>query len=242
MRGPVTTLSSTILFLVILFAGLFFIPWGGIDWGTIRLGQEQTITVTGSAKQSEINQIASFTASVTAFSAGKDDAVAEVNEKMSEVVERVKQFGVPDGDIKTQSASTREQINSFREVPTDERWVASNSLSITLKDVDRAGEMLDLLNSTGANSISGPSFRVDDADEVEISLLEDAIENAREKAEKLASVAGRRLGKVVSLSEGTASSPPMFRGFALESAALGAPVEPGSSEVTKAVTVTFELK
>lgn len=232
------------------------------SWGIVSVRPAASVTVSGYAEQDEQNQIAYFSAGVNATDPDKDTAVAEVNDAMSEIIRQLEEFGIPKEDIQTQNLSIYKMerppfedavlsIAPARPVPggtessDDAVWQANNSLEITLREVDRAGELADLLASTGATNVYGPRFSLDDREKTEEALLDAAIQNAREKAEKIAVSSGRRLGKVEQVIEG-GSSGPVYPMYARAESAMGggfdAAVEPGTTQVSKSVTVTFTLR
>lgn len=228
------------LFLVGLFAlAAYFTP---------QFLPKKTITVTGEAKREEVSQIANFYVSVTANGNNKDTVVEEVNDKANEIVDAVKDFGIPEADIKTENVSVYGNDSGGAEIlifPPRPRsgWTASNSITVTLRDVSRVADLAELLNSLPANSINGPNFDLDETAEAEAELLERALENARAKAEKIARSSGQRLGKIINLTE-DASGPivfPLDRSVNVDSSAP-VPVEPGTQTLYKSVTVTFELR
>ncbi len=71
-------------------------------------------------------------------------------------------------------------------------YTASNQLSVTLRDLDRAGEVLDAAAALVGNEIrfNGISFFVDDTTAVESDARTDAIEDARRSADDYAAAAG----------------------------------------------------
>lgn len=228
----------------ILLIGAYFIPWRHIDWGTFQIAPAKTITVTGEAESKEKTQVAAFTAGVDAIHDDKDTAVKEVNRKIKDIIESVKSFGIKDEDIQTQNLSVYRTEETYydegRQKQRPGQWRVNNSINITLRDVDRASALADLLAESGATNVYGPNFSMEDTKEAEKSLLEGAIANAREKAEVIAKSTGGKSGKIISVSEG--SQPVgIYRPFE-GAGGGGAPVEPGSVTVTKFVTVVFELK
>lgn len=241
------------------------------SWGIVSVRPAPSITVAGYAEQDEQNQIAYFSAGLNSTNVDKDTAVSEVNSGVAEIIRLLEEFGIPKDDIQTQSVSiyrmerppfeTQAEImmmapDQLRATTTpssdspggqDAVWQASNSLEITLREVERAGELADLLASTGATNVYGPSFSLDDREKTEEALLEAAITNAREKAEKIAASSGRRLGKIEHVVEG-GSSGPVYPMYARAESAMGmgggfdSAVEPGTTQVSKSVTVTFTLR
>ena len=230
-----------VLFLFLFFAGVLLLPWKRVDWGKLRLSTERTITVSGVAKMQERNQIARFTVGAEETGSSKSAVVNEVNASMEEVIGLVKQFGVEEKDIKTQRVSVNEFTDWRDKI---KKWRASNSVEVILREVDRASELADLLNESVATQVYGPSLSVDDTSEAEAELLGRAVEKAREKAELLLEASGEELGEIVSINEGASTSirslPMMEIGG--DESGLKAPVEVGSTEISKTVTVIFEIK
>jgi len=235
--------SKLLSFLVVILFVSLFSPFKNFKWGKIEQLDPQTITVTGSADSREVSQIATFTASVSVEDENKESAVSEVNEKMTQIVNDLKEFGVEEKNIKTESVNVYEYEESERGKTTGKvLWSASSSVSIRLENVEMAGDLSDLLSASGATSVRGPNFSLDDTDDIDILLLEKAFENAKNKAERLVKVSGRSLGDVFNLVEGSSSQPEIYRSLALPDAKGGAPIEPGTQNVSKTVTVTFEIR
>ena len=225
----------------------------GFSWGKVEFLPASTITITGEAKSDQKSETATFSAGVTASNDDKQTAINEVNTKMNEVIAKVKAFGIDEKDIKTQYVSTYEnpQAEAIPYCPTCSRtttakWQASNSIEIKLNDVSKATALTDLLNQSGANSISGPNFGLVDANKSSDDLMTEAIADARQKAEKVAKAAGRRLGKVITVSESGYS--PVYPMMTLEAKgragdmSVPSPIEPGTQTVYKSVSVVFELR
>jgi uncharacterized protein YggE len=227
--------------------------WVNIDWGKLELANLATVTVTGQADGQQLNQLATFRATVAANDNDREVATQTVNEQMSELIEQLKDFGIDEEDLKTENISVYEYNQPERALiyppqpPVEEpaRWQASNTLVVTLRDIDQSSQLATLLTESGATNVSGPNFTVDDTTDLEQQLLEEAMTNARNKARKLLSGSSQKLGKVVSVAEGGTSAPMPY--FARGGAALEAdsstfvPTEPGSQTLYKSITVTFEI-
>ena len=121
-----------------------------------------------------------------------------------------------------------------------EGYSASNSVS-AVSDVGGAASLIDAAAEAGANQISGPGLSSSNAEELYREALADAVAEARERAEVLARAAGRSLGGISSIVEGSSPSPlPYAERAALDTAST--PIVPGQQETTATVTVTFELR
>lgn len=233
-----------LIFLGVLFVGLYFIPWSEVNWGKVAFIPGRTITVSGQATSQEKSQIATFTAGVTVISDDKEAAIAEVNQKTEALIESVKSFGIEDKDIKTQNISVHQDEETFYEEGRQKRrpgqWRVNNSITITLRDVDRASELADLLAKSGATNVYGPNFSLEEGQISDEALLEEAINDAKEKAGIIAASSGGSLGRILSITEGY-QAPRLYPAMG-EAGGGGAPIEPGSATVSKSVTVVFELK
>lgn len=231
--------SSAVLVVIVLI-GVFIVPWRYVNWGKLEILPASTITVSGEARLEEKSQIASFTAGVTAINDNKETAVDEVNQAIAEIIDSVKTFGIAEKDIQTQTLSVYKIQEVERRIGLGQ-WNANNTIEITLRDVDKASALASLLSESGATNVHGPSFYLDDTQDSEVVLLEEAINNAREKAEKIAKSSGRKLGKIVTVTEGAQQASGILKSVGLE-AGINTPIEPGTETVYKTVTVTFELR
>ncbi len=246
--GFLTKLFLAIFVMGAALGAFYFFPWKDIKWGKLELSPTQTVTVIGTAKTKEKNQIASFSAGVSYISDNKDEAVSVVNKKVDEIITSLIKFGIDKSDIKTENLSIYQQEEQYwdseagKQKTRPGQWRVNNNVSIVLRDIDKASDLADLLTRSGATNVYGPNFSLEDTKEAEASLLKDAIDDARKKAESIAASSGKKLGEIVSISEtGTPAYYPIYRD-GLGGGGGGAPVEPGSATVYKSVTVVFELK
>lgn len=248
-NSRLTNLVTQVVVITLVIALLILlIPWKFANWGTVNIGSTHSITVQGKATSQEQNQIARFTAGVTAINSDKQAATQEVNQKIIDIIAAVKSFGIADQDIQTQSISVFQMEEPYgepgRQITRQGQWRASNDIQITLRDLNKASELAGLLTGSGATNVYGPNFMIEDLGQAEIDLLNQAIENGRQKAQALAEYQGQKLGKIITLVEDGSVSPIFNKGMAdgLASGMGGAAIEPGSATVTKSVSVTFELR
>jgi uncharacterized protein YggE len=242
------SLLSTLIVLFLVFLLAYFFPWKNINWGTIKMSPAETVTVSGYADSQEGNQQASFTAGISSVNDDKQTAVDEANKIQSDIVAKVKAFGIADADIKTQAMSIYQNQDSVMQDGLSRlkpgQWSVSNTVEITLKDITKANDLANLLASTGANNVYGPNFTTGDSRVAQKALMSAAIADAKGKAEEAAKASGKQLGEILSVTEGGANSAypmPMYD-RAMGMGGGGAGLEPGSSTVTQSVVVTFELK
>lgn len=235
---------TVVLLLLIVFAVLWLLPLDSLEWGSLNLGVDRTISVTGMAQREEQNQLASFSAGVEAVNANKETAISEVNQKMTEIIVSLKDFGIAEGDIQTQSMSVYQDQESYYENGAQRyrpgQWRVSNTVEVTIRAVDTVNQVNDLLAKSGATNVYGPNYRTDDSQTGD-DLLSQAVTDAQKKAETLAKSQNLKLGKILQITETGASNVyPIMYDRAMGGG--GGPAEPGTSTLSKSVSVTFEIR
>ncbi|MEK7577229.1 MAG: SIMPL domain-containing protein [Patescibacteria group bacterium] len=244
-KALTASLVSMILVGILFFVGVsFLLPWKMVSWGKIGLQPINTVTVVGEAKSQEKTQIAMFSAGVNAFGDDKQAAVNDVNKKVDAIIQAVKEFGVKADDIKTQSLNMYQNQEQYyedgRQKTRAGQWNVSNTIEVKLTDVDRAAALASVLTKSGATNVNGPNFSFDDTTGASNDLFDQALKNAAEKAGIVAQSSARKLGKVVSVTEGYAPAQTFYR---MEGGGGGGGgIEPGSGTVNKTVTVMYELE
>jgi hypothetical protein len=257
MPNDFSFLQKTMLVVGTLVLVAFASQWLPLRWGSLELAPTATVTVTGQADGQQTSQVANFSASVTVNDADKQVATETVNQEMEQLVADLKAFGIPDQDLRTDSISVYEYNEPVREImilndsvpPSPPQsgqpmWQASNTVSITLREIGRASDLATLLTNSGATNVYGPSFTVDDTADLDRQLLVEAMADATAKAELLLAGTNQKIKRVISVSE-TGAQPPLPL-LDRESAAVGydttsVPVEPGSQTIYKSLVVIFEI-
>ena len=88
---------------------------------------------------------------------------------------------------------------------------------------------------------SGPNFSIDTTNINQDDLYQKAYSDAKHKAEVIATNSGRKLGKAVSISEGTVPTIFPMTTPRLGASMGGAEVPSGSTNLIKTLYITFEL-
>ena len=182
--------------MALLFAGLYFFPWQKVNQ------PGNTITVTGEATTKERNQVATFNANLEVVGDDKEAAVYEVNQLVDSMVGELGKFGVKDEDIRSSYSYVNQRLKNYNFPDEGYTWTANTEIEITLRDLDRASDLKNLLVKSGAVDIRGPEYSLEDVSSIQKSLLDEAIEDAKSRAEIIAEASGRKAGKILSISEG----------------------------------------
>ena len=119
---------------------------------------------------------------------------------------------------------------------------ASNRVNIRLRDVSKVAGTIDTLVSSGANEIGGINFMVEKASKLLDEAREQAIADARRKAEIYARAAGVTLGAPVSISEDGNGSPVPMTFSKMRGMAAAAPIAQGEETLRVTVNVAWSIK
>jgi uncharacterized protein YggE len=195
------------------------------------------ITVTGIGRVETVPDEAEFSLGVTTKAATARGALSANAEQMREVIAALKAVGVAKRDTQTRDVNVGPDYDG--DAHPDDDYVASNTVSVLVRELDRAGAVLDAAARAGANNVYGPSLTRSNRESLEAKALKDAVANARARAKALAGAAGVELGRVTAIDE----RPPAFEGGPMRAAsAATTPIEEGTQEIEETVSVTFAIE
>jgi uncharacterized protein YggE len=176
-------------------------------------------------------------------------AAADTNEIAEAVITAVTDLGVAESDIQTTALTLTpvyaDQPPAARSELLPVGYVSANTLSITVRALERASEVVDAALAAGANTLRSIRFTLSDdiAAQHKQAALRLATLDAARKARAIAEALQGNVRGLISLDEEFAGGPqPLARVgavLALEAAAPGVPVEPGELRVRAAVRATF---
>lgn len=206
----------------------------------------RTVTVVGLGRASATPDIARVTVGVDIVKPQLANALTEVNTKTSAIIAALKKAGVADADIRTLDFNVFPQqaygpagpgpITGYR---------VSNAVRVTVRDLSKAGAVLDAAVGAGANTVNNLTFTVENDQTVQADARTNAIKDAKAKAEALAAEAGAAVGQVMTISEIVIGGPsPVMQNAASGIGAGGGGVElaPGMQDISVQVQVTYELQ
>lgn len=213
------------------------------------------VTATGSATVARAPDQAVVMLGVATVGTTSTDAQDKLNTTLDKVVKAVKALSLPDLKVQTQWVSLQpvyEQVD-YREQQRQPRepkiigYNASNTIRVSVGDVNKAGLIIDAAIAAGANQVQGLSFELKDDRAAKDEALRSAARDARTKAEAMADALGLRVVRIVEVQSGVIARPlPSYRmaGRGPSDAMMAAAptvVEPGEVSITEQVTVTVEV-
>ena len=178
-----------------------------------------------------------------------DSAQAEAATKADAIVNQLKAAGIAEKDISTAQYNV-EPVMNYREnqPPTVTGFRVTNIMNVKVRDITKAGKLIDDMVKSGANTIYGLSFSFSDPTAVMKQAREQAMNDAKAKAQELASLGGVGLGSPIVIDDGGANVPPiimdqsMAAGAERSMAASAPPINPGQQEIRVDVTVIYAIK
>jgi uncharacterized protein YggE len=185
-------------------------------------------------------------AGVVTSAANATAALAENARRMSSVRAALKAAGIADRDIQTSAINLYpdyRQDNTGTAAPQIIGYRASNEVTVRFRDLANAGRILDALVSQGANQINGPSLSISNSDAAMDEARQKALATARGRAELYARSLGKRVTRILSISEAGGGGPYPPRPMAMaRMAAQDTTIDPGEQSVSASVSVSFELQ
>ncbi|MES2006794.1 MAG: SIMPL domain-containing protein [Patescibacteria group bacterium] len=236
---------------------------GFMDMRYIGAGLQatNTINVSGYGEAFGAPDIATFSFSVVSEKTTVAAAQAEATAKINAITAYLKAAGVADKDVKTTDYSVYPQYDYKTDVcaagypcggkQTLRGYEVRQTTTVKVRDTAKAGDLLTGVGEKGATEVSGLNFTFDDPNKLQNESREEAIADAKEKAELLAKQLGVRIVRVVSYSDsGNYPQPYYARDMAVgyggtenqATKAVAPELSIGENKVTSNVTITYEIR
>lgn len=208
---------------------------------------QATLTVTGTAEvvlaaDSAVMSLGVSTQAATVAEANTANAAA-----LDAVINALHNANVDAADIVTQEYSVSPVYQyTYGKIEKGESisgYQVTNQLTVTVRDVEQIGTVLDAAVSAGANQVYGITFQASQAADARDQALTAAVAEGMRKAKLLAKASGKQLGELVSVQEepySTASGVTMK--YEAADAAAGTTILADSLTVSAQVTLTYAVK
>jgi uncharacterized protein YggE len=174
-------------------------------------------------------------------------AVNSNNAQTQALVDALKNAGIAAVDIQTSNFSVyTTSYDKATGQPTGTAYAVDNTVYVTVRDLTKLGTLLNTAVGAGANNINSITFDVADKTAAMAQARLKAMDNARSLASELAKTAGVTLGQiqVVNYSDNSPIAYNYGMGGGGGSAApnQSVPIQPGLTQVTVTVSVTYAIK
>jgi uncharacterized protein len=248
-RKQMKTRISVLLAAAFIFLGGFFITQQGRAQTSqddfLSLFQQRTISVSGVGQVRAEPDQASIRAGVQTRAQSAQEAIEENSQQMNALLDSLREAGVADEDIQTQTFRLRPLYEEQRQPEFEMRQIVGyhveNIVEVHIRDLEEIGTILDQMIEAGGNIIGNIRFEVGDRADLIDQARDAAMVDARHKADQLAEAAGAVVAEVLTIEETdlTPRSAPAVRADIPEAAV---PIEPGAETIEVMVQVTWVIR
>jgi uncharacterized protein YggE len=206
----------------------------------------RTISVNGIGTASARPDVVNVQIGVETVNTDAGLAVTQNTERMTAVMDVLSDLAVEDKDVQTVQYSMwiEQPYNDKGEPAGEPRYHVVNQVNVRLHDLTKLGDLLSETLAAGANTVSNISFSVADPTALQKQARDQAIANAKAKAEQLATGLGANVGSLRQVSEygGIITPPPapMAEGYGIGGGGA-VPVSGGEFSVTVEIQVVFDV-
>ncbi len=149
-------------------------------------------------------------------------------------------------DIKTERVALHPQYD-YNEKKN--YYMASQTISIHLKDLSQYESIIRGLIESGVNRINGVTFQSSELEKLKSDARKLAVADAKKKAEDFAGALGQKVGKVIVVSDNSQPvyNPPIYRNVMMAEAKVAGDMAQetlavGEMEINTKVNITFILE
>lgn len=210
------------------------------------------ISVSGTVTKTASPELAYITLSIETLDKSASKSQSDNAVQANQVMTALENAGIAAEDIETSSYNVREDFewNESMRKSVSVGYKTTNTIRVKVRDLGQVGNVIDTVVNAGANNISNVSFGLTKESEAELrtKALKDASENARVKAQSIASGLGIGVGQVYSASESSQYATPSYaKNYAMEDSggavqSAPTPITPGDIEFSATVSVQFEIQ
>lgn len=245
-KNKLTISVAILMALAVLTAAvLSFSALNPVNAATENQATKRTINVSGTGTVNASPDIAYITLGVVVEN--KDAKVAQQDnaKAMDKIVDTIKGTGIKSEDIKTvnYSISPKYDYNKDTGESKINGYSVSNSVQVTVRDITKAGSIIDIGANSGVNITSNISFGISDYDKYYSQALKKAIDGAKLKAETMAGSFSIKLGTPVTINENGGYNPtPIYNGYSVkaDAAMASTPIQAGTMEISANVSLVYE--
>jgi uncharacterized protein YggE len=209
------------------------------------------ISVVGEGKAAAAPDTAIFDAGVVVIAETAQAALEQNTRSITALLAALNTAGIEGRDLATSGFAVQPRIvysqpelGKQPEQPKLEGYEVRNSVTAKVRDLSKLGAIIDAAVQHGANQIGAISFSIENKDVLLDKARQDAIDDAKRKAEKAAQAAGLKLGRVLSLSETVQHAlprPMAGDGTSFKAAGAPVPIEAGEQSLGTQVEMTWEI-
>lgn len=202
----------------------------------------RTIDVTGTGIVRGTPDVLDLVLGIEVRARSAAEALSRNSELLRKVLVRLRDANVAEDDTQTAELSVWPVTNDDGTAVI--AYSVSNTLDVTLRDLDTAGSVVDAVTQIAGDEIvvRGLSFSFEDNSRLVARARAEAVRQARVQAEQLAQAGDVTLGRLLSIEEtSTPEGTPLPLADAKSTAEASAPIEPGTLGLSVEVHLRYEI-
>lgn len=230
-------------------------------------GAHHTISVSGQASEEVSPDVAYLSLEVTAENPSSEEAQKESATLMNNIIEKLKQAGVEEGDIETTHFNMnliRDFKNELYPMPSpvsDESFSSeviakdlpnqivgysvSNQVKVTINDLANVSKVIDSASSERNVTINNLSFSLKDKGEATKEVTDQAIADAKGQAERMAKSLDVKIKGVHKVTTSNNAGPTYYANDMMMAKSAGmesTPISPEDVTIQSTVNVDFIIE
>ena len=236
---------KTILVLALIGALALAIPASAQESTPSPSPNTNIITVSGEGTAYAAPDVAYVQLGVATVDPDLATAFSKTGQTISDVLKALKEVGIADADIQTSgiNVSPQNQFDNNGNPSGTPTYSVSNTVQVTVRKIDQVEAVLTAAVGAGANTIYNLNFDIQDSSALEQQARTQAVQQAHDRAQQLATLLGVTLGKPITVTETPQNAGPVP--FVLRASVAGGgggqPVSSGQLGVTVDVQITYSI-
>jgi uncharacterized protein YggE len=208
-----------------------------------------SLTANGEATEYAVPDMATVTLGVVSQAATAREALDANNAEMGKVIDAIKATGIANKDIGTTGfnigpvwSNPQPKTDGTVDAPRITGYQVSNQVAVVIRELEKAGTVLDATVSAGANQAAQIDFGLADRAPVEDKAMAGAIADANRKAKLMAEAAGVKLKRILSVAANQGGPGPYPAPMMARAEAKAVPVMAGERSISANATVVWEIE
>ena len=238
---------KTIKIITLLFASLFIVS--ACNAQDVSSCQGPVITMSAVGEIESIPDVAEVSLNVKSRAKDEMAALQGLSKNIQKIIDVLEDLKIEDEDMRTDS------INVFPIYDQRNRgeiiaYEGTSRVYFKTYDLSKITELMSGVMAGSKNLFSNITYSANDKDSLEDRAREKAFNKAQHKAELYADLAGNKLGKICTITEGHVQVMPRRFDMAMQESMamapapknMSIPIKPGMIKTTAQVTLVYQLE
>ena len=205
----------------------------------------RSMNVSGTGRVNVVPDMATINIGVRTEAENVTEALDGNTAQANAISSVLQDLGVAEEDIQTSNFNVypSERYDPMTGQSQGQYFVVENTVNVIVRDLSGLGEVLSAVVEAGANNIYGITFDVEDREAAVAEARQLAIEDAKAKAEAIATDADVQLGDLLNISVSSGSAPITYfdaKGGAYAEAAV--PIAAGTLSIVIECNLSYEIQ